>query len=85
MAAGRRCRPLADTRPVRVALLNLAFDPDLPDEEALAERFGSLGRFARELQAAGIDVAVLQRFRRDRDLVLEGLDNELRPGRAPHL
>lgn len=55
--------------PLRIVQLNPAYAADLADPEALLARYTTLTGWAGALRAVGAEVAVVQRFRRDAQVV----------------
>jgi hypothetical protein len=62
---------------MRVAMLNLAY-PTAEDGRAMLARIPTLTNVCSALARAGADVIVLQRFKRDEDVALDGVHYCLR-------
>jgi glycosyltransferase involved in cell wall biosynthesis len=62
---------------LRIAVVNLAFDPSLPDAGALLDAYRTLTGWSRALSGAGALVTVVQRFREDARQVRDGIGYRL--------
>lgn len=60
-------------RPLRLTVVNAAFDRALADPDALLDRYATLTRWCAALREAGAHVEVVQRFSRDASITRDGV------------